>query len=863
MAKVEIPFVGGAYTMRSLQLDAQNCMNWYMTLDPLGKYKSALLPRGGLRLYVDDSTIDAPIFVGGGINDLESTGSFSGITRKDFWVKIDVAGTPDRFIVSEDGGVTWFPTQVPITGDYQNLSFGVQIKFTATTGHTVGNYWIISAHSENSVRGMFSLNNVLYVVIDNKFYLYYSGRERVLKGYLNTSRNPVRILANNYQIAIFDGQFGYVYQIIATQYHEADTFFIIDRSSSTVSTPVFSGSGANNMSITAVYTGGSSKNYIVKIDGARSTFSVPAFSGLLINDLSTSGVFAGDINKTYKILIDSVPTLSQVTFTGTGLNDFTLGGNYTGNGGRTFVIKIDGVGNPNTFKWSNDGGTSWAATGIPITVGMQLIQSNIYVKFSTATGHTLDDQWAVVANDTSTARDTFRWSNDNGATWKQSYVSITGGVQTLESGVQIKFANSNGHGVNDYWTFYTILTGISPDTFKWSNDDGSTWIATNVPITTELQLLEDGIYVSFISNTAHALNDSWSFLAEFSNSFFPPIVPTYQDGYGVYPKQNSQRFYYTAIEDFSRVDALAYESAITYADNIAGAASMNQELYIIGTDSMQLYHTSADPDLPFASRTNLIINYGCIAPYTIQVGSDNILFMLARNKSGDRIIITVENYDVKTISTEPLMDELMSYSKVDDAFAYIIESTTNIFYIISFPSADKTWVYNLKMDQWAQWSSTWDNTFPESLPTRQGIFKGSCHAVFDGKNIVGDIASGKLYVFTDSYNLDNDKYIKYQRTSPHLYGDDDWITVNSLIIDVQRGETLVNSPPKLMLQVSRDGGQTWGSEMWRTSGDTGQYTYRAIWTNLGTARNFTFRLTITDSAYNVILGAVADIEGNE
>jgi hypothetical protein len=684
--KVEIPFAGPAYTMRSLQLDAQNCINWYMTIDQLGKYKTALLPRPGLLLYFNDNAIEQPIFIGSGLNDLTVTGSYTGTDSTYFWLKIDVVGTPDKFILSEDGGETWIPTQIPITGDYQDLLHGVVIKFNATTGHSLNNYWIINAHHENSVRGMLPLNDALYVVIDNKFYIYRSNRDRELISQIKTTTGPIRLLTNDYQVAVFDGRYGYVYQVIATQYHDVNTFFEINNSSSTISTPVFSGTGANNMSVSGIYTGDVSKTYVVKIDG-----------------------------------------------------------------------------------------------------------------------------------------------------------------------------------------FTTV------DTFKWSNDNGVTWIATSIPITGGLQFLEEGIYVSFITTTAHDLNDDWTFLAEVSSSFYPPIVPAYQDGYGIYPRQNSQRFYYTAIEDFSRVDPLAYESAIIYADYIAGAASMNQELYMIGTDSVQIYHTSSNADLPFAPRTNFVLNYGCIAPYTIQVGSNNIIFMLARNKSGDRIIIIIENYNVKTISTEPLMDELSTYDTVDDAFASIIEMSTNIFYLISFPSADKTWVYNLKMDQWSQWASEWPNGISSPLPTRQGMFRASCHAVFDGKNVVGDLASGRLFSLSNDIILDNatkdlnspreNLYIgtpvTCQRTGPHLYGDDDWITLNSLIIDVQRGGTEINAPITLCLQVSRDGGQTWGSEMWRNTGATGNYTHRALWTNLGTARVFTFRLTTSDPGYIVILGMVADIEGNE
>jgi 3-mercaptopyruvate sulfurtransferase SseA len=48
--------------------------------------------------------------------------------------------------------------------------------------------------------------------------------------------------------------------------------------------------------------------------------------------------------------------------------------------------------------------------------------------------------------------DTFRWSGNNGATWT-SAVAITGSAQTLISGLTVSFGSTTGHTLNDIWTF--------------------------------------------------------------------------------------------------------------------------------------------------------------------------------------------------------------------------------------------------------------------------------------------------------------------------------------------------------------------------------------------------------------------------
>jgi len=88
-------------------------------------------------------------------------------------------------------------------------------------------------------------------------------------------------------------------------------------------------------------------------------------------------------------------TIGAASFTGTGLDDATFGGAYYG-GGQTYRVEIDATGTPDTFKWSDDGGSTWEATGVAITGSAQDLNNGVTVTFGATTGHTLADYWDSV-----------------------------------------------------------------------------------------------------------------------------------------------------------------------------------------------------------------------------------------------------------------------------------------------------------------------------------------------------------------------------------------------------------------------------------------------------------------------------------
>lgn len=87
-------------------------------------------------------------FTGTGLNDAFSVGTITGPSSNfTITIIIDGTGSPNTFKWQKNNGA--FATAVNITGANQILANGVGITFTFTTGHTLGDKWVIleTAHS--------------------------------------------------------------------------------------------------------------------------------------------------------------------------------------------------------------------------------------------------------------------------------------------------------------------------------------------------------------------------------------------------------------------------------------------------------------------------------------------------------------------------------------------------------------------------------------------------------------------------------------------------------------------------------------------------------------------------------------------
>ena len=123
-------------------------------------------------VHADTNVVDAASnFIGGGLNDMTSGGTFTGQifnAVSDFQVVIDGTGTPNTFKWryksgqgTLGGAYSAYTTLVSITGGVQTLVAGVTVKFDTTINHTVNDTWTFKAHAAFN-KSMFITTNSNY-----------------------------------------------------------------------------------------------------------------------------------------------------------------------------------------------------------------------------------------------------------------------------------------------------------------------------------------------------------------------------------------------------------------------------------------------------------------------------------------------------------------------------------------------------------------------------------------------------------------------------------------------------------------------------------------------------------------------------
>ena len=338
---------------------------------------------------------------------------------------------------------------------------------------------------------------------------------------------------------------------------------------------------------------------------------------------------------------------------------------------------------------------------------------------------------------------------------------------------------------------------------------------------------------------------------------------TYFDSYVIGAINNSKTVIQSNVLDATTWGAQAFDSIVTFPDNIVGVFSDELQLYIFGPKITEVQADAGTIPYAFEKVPNVLIQAGCAAVNSICKIGNTVMF-LASDIAGKSYVAALEGYGTKVLSTPPINEAMERYSIVSDAFAYVYREGDNMFYVITFPTANATWAYDVKMDMWHKRSINGGADLPQACTLWQGI------------QVVGD-ASGNLYQMSQNYsyysvgNTGVDLPLSRVRTTAHVNSEYKTLFINELFVNIQAGGGFIVDPnlvpqptakaPLATLEVSRDFGNIWHTVGTRSMGTQGQYQKRLIWRNLGRFRqNCTFRLTITDPVGVYLIGAEAQIK---
>lgn len=90
---------------------------------------------------------------------------------------------------------------------------------------------------------------------------------------------------------------------------------------------------------------------------------------------------------------DTILSLSTYLTTTSDTANVNVSGTYSGNNSRVYLMQIDSVATPNTFMWSNNGGTTFQKQFVPITLSPITLDSGLQVTFTATTGFSINQQF--------------------------------------------------------------------------------------------------------------------------------------------------------------------------------------------------------------------------------------------------------------------------------------------------------------------------------------------------------------------------------------------------------------------------------------------------------------------------------------
>lgn len=414
------------------------------------------------------------------------------------------------------------------------------------------------------------------------------------------------------------------------------------------------------------------------------------------------------------------------------------------------------------------------------------------------------------------------------------------GLYRPSNGDAIAVAGNSVYRLTTDFTATLVGTINSASTVASIRDNGATAvIATG----------DYGYKLDLATNTLTQITD---------DGFYGATRVSYIDNSFILERPGTNQFYISAADGSVTFDPLDFASAESNAEPIVSHIVNHGQILLFKRTVTEVWGDSGNGDFPYARDGNALIEQGCAAMHSV-ADLDNSVFWLGQDKNGHGVVWRLNGYTPQRISHDGIEKAIQGYSDISDARAYAYQQEGETFYVLTFPSANATWVYGVKANLWHE--RLWRD--PDT--TLLNRHRSHCHMLWAGLHVVGDWENGNLYALDlDCFDDDGDPLLAL-RSSPHVAeGDYHRIRFHGLQVDIEAGVGLnvgQGDDPQMMVRWSDDGGHTWSNQRTAPMGKIGQYRARARLRRLGSGRDRVFEISISDPVKRVILGASVDAEG--
>lgn len=292
-------------------------------------------------------------------------------------------------------------------------------------------------------------------------------------------------------------------------------------------------------------------------------------------------------------------------------------------------------------------------------------------------------------------------------------VDITG-LSTLENGNHVSFSEHNYGGSRNLYMANQSKINVT---------DGSTSAETTDP---ELSAIASCSGLSFLDGYIIAIEDG-------TNAYHYSSILTVPVDSGYFTKESKGDIGKTVIVDSGYI-------------------------YVLGSTSSESWYN--DGTTPFSRVGNAAMGVGIAAPDSAKAINGSIFFL-----SDTRKVIQMAAQQYQTLST-PFDREFQNMTTVTDAIGFNMLVDGKNFYVITFPTDNKTFVYNILDQYWMQWGK-WSLNDYETLSYNRYFANDYVYIPTWGLHLIGSRFDGKIYKTGKDYYTDAGDPIRMLKRTGH------------------------------------------------------------------------------------------------
>ena len=411
--------------------------------------------------------------------------------------------------------------------------------------------------------------------------------------------------------------------------------------------------------------------------------------------------------------------------------------------------------------------------------------------------------------------------------------------------------------VRGFWVVGTVLYAVAGNTLYGVTATGAyTALGTLSTSYGRVEMQDNGVQLIVVDGTAgYILTFAGSVFITITDVNFPNGCTTvaFINGRFVVETANTRIFVISALYAGQTWTPYTFGVKENESSNLLAVEVLNSNLILWGKASIEFWQDIGSTPNPYQRINGATQSWG-LGAVASRVKFMNTEIFLGVNPQGSVQILMLNGYTPDRVSTSDIENIINAFTTVSDAVAlsYVVDGHT--MYQITFPAGGRSFLYDGLTKLWSEVQTGVD------LVARHEAQYG---VSFNSKDYYCDSSTGILYLLDSNVFTDNGTAIKRQVRTRHVTNKGNVFTVAELYLDIETGIGLQSgqgSDPMMMVQVSKDGGRTFGVERQVSMGLIGQYrSPRLITRRWGSSRDFVWQFTVTDPVKFLIVGGAASV----